>query len=1172
MKFWQIIQRSWRYYWQIHLAMLLAVALTTAVLAGALTVGDSMRGSLRQLTLDRLGPIDEVILSQSFFDGKVFQDWKTTDNFKTIYSDAVNTIHFPAATIERTTGATVNSDSLQSWASVQVWGLPAELADWNWAKSDIPVPGNNEVVINQTAAARMGLQQANVGQLLTVRLGKPSDVPTESFIATKDDSVTSLPRLKLIAIIPDAGLGRLSLTPGTEIPGLAFLNLRSLRRAIPDATRDTREDVELFNAVLVQSRADVRRDPSTLTAGLKQLRLNLADAGLQWKHVELDFVEDEAPEKILDYYSISSRRMLIDQGQESAIEEAIEGLPRQKVLTYLANQITHTPADDVEIPFSMVSAIDANEAFPLYDRGGQQLPFPKPGQILLNRWAAERLKVSSGETIVIKYYEPETVDGDEVEREARFELAGIVDLTRPSEGYRTLADSVEPAEFSKRPTTGNDPWLTPEVPGVTDAASIERWDLPFETSVGSDDEEYWGEYRTTPKAFVSLQDGVQLWGSRFGSYTSYRIPANAIDENELAKRLRNAVSEDVNRVGFQIMPVKWQGLQGSQGSTPFDVLFLMFSMFVIASSLMLSGLFFRLGMQQRSKELGLWLALGFTEKQARRFWILESLGSTLAGLVLGSVLGIGYAWTIAYLMRTSWVGAVASPFLFLHWSWLSLFGGAVASLVVSLLVIWWSIRQATSVSARSLLTGGWSDQDGQQRQGRWWHACRTRRILLVLALLLSIAGFFAVGDTQAVVFLTGGFLALTAVLLFVFDRLVHRTTGGDFDWAAVSQLNLSRQPLRSMIIISLVGLATFLIVAVSAFRLSPTERGTAGFDYLATTDVGVLEDFQDLLAPADQSSGLVGYGFRFHDGEHASCNNPFQARLPQVLGVDPRFVKRFDDPEVPAFAWVGSQAATNEEKQNPWNLLTKPTPAGEPIPVVMDKNTAWYSLKVYLPGSQFRINFPDAGEVTFQLVGLLDNAVLQGVLLVGDADYVRLFPTDAGRRYFLIQQSDNEAPATARQRLSEVGLELKNYGWQIESADEALSNYMAVQNTYLSAFQSLGSLGLLLGTIGLIVAQYRSLLERRKEMALMQALGFQRNRIQHLITSETVRLILNGFIAGVAGALVCVLPHWITGSASIPWLWLGLTLGSILLLGLVASIVLGRVAMKGRLVSLLRAE
>ncbi len=44
-----------------------------------------------------------------------------------------------------------------------------------------------------------------------------------------------------------------------------------------------------------------------------------------------------------------------------------------------------------------------------------------------------------------------------------------------------------------------------------------------------------------------------------------------------------------------------------------------------------------------------------------------------------------------------------------------------------------------------------------------------------------------------------------------------------------------------------------------------------------------------------------------------------------------------------------------------------------------------------------------------------------------------------------------------------------------------------VQNTYLSAFQLLGTLGLLLGTIGLGISQLRGAMERRSELAAMRA-------------------------------------------------------------------------------------
>ena len=55
------------HFWRVHLAVVLACAVATAVLTGALIVGDSVKGSLRQLTLERLGEIDHSLVSRTFF-------------------------------------------------------------------------------------------------------------------------------------------------------------------------------------------------------------------------------------------------------------------------------------------------------------------------------------------------------------------------------------------------------------------------------------------------------------------------------------------------------------------------------------------------------------------------------------------------------------------------------------------------------------------------------------------------------------------------------------------------------------------------------------------------------------------------------------------------------------------------------------------------------------------------------------------------------------------------------------------------------------------------------------------------------------------------------------------------------------------------------------------------
>ncbi len=67
----QLIFRSLRFYARSHLGSLLGVAVAGTVLVGALTVGDCMRESLRDMGLARLGKIDFVLPGRTgFFAGR----------------------------------------------------------------------------------------------------------------------------------------------------------------------------------------------------------------------------------------------------------------------------------------------------------------------------------------------------------------------------------------------------------------------------------------------------------------------------------------------------------------------------------------------------------------------------------------------------------------------------------------------------------------------------------------------------------------------------------------------------------------------------------------------------------------------------------------------------------------------------------------------------------------------------------------------------------------------------------------------------------------------------------------------------------------------------------------------------------------------------------------------
>jgi len=240
------------------------------------------------------------------------------------------------------------------------------------------------------------------------------------------------------------------------------------------------------------------------------------------------------------------------------------------------------------------------------------------------------------------------------------------------------------------------------------------------------------------------------------------------------------------------------------------------------------------------------------------------------------------------------------------------------------------------------------------------------------------------------------------------------------------------------------------------------------------------------------------------------------------------------------------------------------------VPVVLDKNTATYSLHLSGVGSQFVIRDDDNRPVTLQVVGLLTGSVLQGKLLISESSFLKLFPENSGQRFFLIR-----VPAGS-QDFDEVAnvleTQLVDFGFSVVATRKRLREFLAVQNTYLTTFQSLGALGLLMGTFGLAVAQLRSVLERRGELALMRSAGFRRRRLARMVLSENVVLLVGGLAMGCLAALVATLPHWLLQQANIPWTTLAGLLVLIAIAGIAAGWLAARAAIRAPLLPALRGD
>jgi ABC-type antimicrobial peptide transport system permease subunit len=751
-----------------------------------------------------------------------------------------------------------------------------------------------------------------------------------------------------------------------------------------------------------------------------------------------------------------------------------------------------------------------------------------------------------------------------------------------------------------QPTPAADPKLTPELPGVTDQRSIRDWELPFELveTIRQEDEDYWDKYRTTPKAFVSFATAQRLWPSRWGTISLLRLTGveSALSAGDAAKKLSTSINPEV--LGMTFLPVKQLGLDAASGTTPFGGLFLGFSFFLIAAALMLIALLFQLGIQQRASELGTLTAVGISRKRIARLLSREGLFVAVVGASLGVAAGILYAWLMITGLRTWWLAAISTPFLELHVGWPSLIIGWLAGVILSWLTIRWSIWRIMRAPASRLLSGSTDTPIGtlgRRSQSRIWP--RLRIALLVLIAGLVAYGFKLKGEAQAGVFFGSG----AAVLCVTLGEIRHhlRRTGiaslnaQSLNVWKLSRLNTARNPGRSTLTIGLVAAASFLIVAISAFRLETSDAGTGGFDYIATSDQPIHYDLDTAdgrieLGFTDQASreldAMRTYSLRLESGEDASCLNLYRPTQPRVLGAPTSLVERG------GFAWANSVDAFAE---NPWmglNQVLGEDGNGRPVvPVIIDASTAIYSLHLKGLGSQLTIRDAADRPVTLQVVGLLKNSILQGNLLVSEANFLRLFPDASGYRFFLIEtrgkhvssdlSSDRkgawsrEEPADGTRSVPVI-LEstLADQGFDVVDARKQLEEFLAVQNTYLSTFQSLGALGLLLGTVGLAIVQLRSVLERRGELALMRAGGFSRARLVWIVILENAVLLLGGLAVGCFAAAIALLPQWAPQGATFPWAALAALLGTIAAVGLVAGWLATRSALRAPILPALRGD
>jgi hypothetical protein len=563
-----------RHYRRTHVAVVLGVAAATAVLAGSLLVGTSVRASLASIATSRLGQTAILVAAEQPFTETMGQRVAAATGRSTAPLIAV-------------TGVVTHASSSRRAGGVQVYGVDDRFFAFHGVTP--AALGASDALLSPDLASELG---ASAEDAVVVRVSRPTDIPIDSLHGRREDVGRSI-RLTSRGTLAAEQMGQFSLASGQGPSRSVFVPLARLQR-----------DLELkgrVNTMLVagsEDAADVRRalDEAVTNDDLGLRASAIADA---------------------DALVVESASGLVPDDTAAAITEAANRAQRRStpVLSWLANRMT---IGDRQVPYSLVTALGA-------DAGGDKdiaAALATTGAsppIVLNAWTADALGARTGDPVDIEYYRW-SGQGQLVTEHASFRVAGVVPM-------RGLA-------IDRR--------LAPDYPGITTASNVSDWDPPFPIDlklVRPQDEAYWDQYRTAPKAFIPLEAGQKLWASRYGRLSSVRVAGT----QPLAFR--------APRGSIAATALRNQRVTASAGATDFGAYFSYFSFFLMVAALLLAALFFRLSIEQRASQIGVLRAGGFPVAAVRRAFILEGAIVAIAGALIGVVLAI--AWAAFMMLRSA---------------------------------------------------------------------------------------------------------------------------------------------------------------------------------------------------------------------------------------------------------------------------------------------------------------------------------------------------------------------------------------------------------------------------------------------------------------------------------------------------------------------------------------
>ena len=423
--------------------------------------------------------------------------------------------------------------------------------------------------------------------------------------------------------------------------------------------------------------------------------------------------------------------------------------------------------------------------------------------------------------------------------------------------------------------------------------------------------------------------------------------------------------------------------------------------------------------------------------------------------------------------------------------------------------------------------------------------------LLVGVTVACVAGGVALGDSAngigQLLYLLGGVVAMAAALAFAAVQFPHLAPALKMGVAYPLSNRFRTGMTIAMFALIIFSLSVFSALNNSFVQLLTADGGDGGWDIMTTANrTSQVTDLRAALraenAPVVNDIASVGRTTIFTGASQARNPGDDYKAFP-VIGADDAF---FAMPEARLGSWANGYVSEHEvyEAVRAGSGLALVDPSVLPSGF---NDFEFHAKDVTVKDDRFEPfeleyrNIVTGQEARVTVIGVLAIQVMPAYtagIYVPEAAYSRTFGAPEYLRGY-VKLNDG---VSVKRAAAAIEAALVTRGLQADSIRALLDDAVAENNSFIRMFQGFMGLGLLTGIAALGVIAFRSVVERRQQIGMLRAIGYQAGTVALTFMFESGFIALMGILSGVVGGMVLARNLFTSGQFSgegiefaIPW-------------------------------------